>query len=184
MSVSPDKLGFYSTLVGEYDQRPGNYYVVSHRQGRTPEAGFHRLAGPFPTHKEADAQVQSVREYAERSGGQEAFWQHYITARCEPEYAPKSALGSDPRKWGEFYDLTEPEVAVLRIHSARKGCKLSDLYMAEPVLRSWIERAAEGLKTFKEIDDTFVSGLFSRSYVTRTGKLTDKGRRALAERSS
>lgn len=92
-------LGFYSTLVGEYDQRPGNYYVVSHRQGRAPEAGFHRLAGPFTTHREADVQVRPVREYAERCGGWEAFRQHYITARCEPEYAPKSFLGSDPTNW-------------------------------------------------------------------------------------
>ena len=99
-TVQPNDLGFYSTLVGEYDQRPGNYYVVSHRQGRLPEAGFHRLAGPFATHKEADSQLRLVRDYAERHGGVEAFWQHYITARCEPEYAPKSALGSDPSKWG------------------------------------------------------------------------------------
>lgn len=88
-----------TTLVGEYDERPGNYYVVSHRQGQRPENGFHRLAGPFPTHREADIQVRAVQAYAERVGGGEAFYQHYITARCEPGYAPKSVLGNDPRKW-------------------------------------------------------------------------------------
>lgn len=92
-------LGFYSTLVGGYDERLGNYYVVSHRQGQRPENGFHRLAGPFPTHREADAQVRAVQAYAERVGGGEAFYQHYITARCEPGYAPKSFLGSDPARW-------------------------------------------------------------------------------------
>ncbi len=92
----------FSTLSGEIDTRPGHYYVVSHRQGRQPEEGYHRLAGPWPTHKEADDQVAAVRAYAERHGGQEAFFQHYITARMpivDGVEALPSKLGSDVTRW-------------------------------------------------------------------------------------
>lgn len=104
----------FSTLRGDLDTRPGHYYVVSHRQGSDPAAGYHRLAGPWPTHKEADDQVHAVQQFAERHGGQEAFFQHYITARVEVvdgEAAPTSRLGSNDRVW-KGSTPTQEEIAI------------------------------------------------------------------------
>lgn len=91
-----------STLSGELDTRPGHYYVVSHKQCRQPEEGYRRLAGPWPTHKEADDQVAAVREYAKRYDYVEASRQHFVTARMpivEGVEALPSKLGSNSRVW-------------------------------------------------------------------------------------
>jgi len=114
----------FSTLSGELDTRPGHYYVVSHRQGRQPEEGYHRLAGPWPTHKEADDQVAAIRAYAERHGGQEAFFQHYITARMpivDGVEALPSKLGSNSRVW-LGHKPTQEEIAIyLSKHKDYRG---------------------------------------------------------------
>ena len=91
-----------TTLSGELDTRPGHYYVVSHKQGMQPEEGYHRLAGPWPTHKEADDQVAGVRAFALRHDYVEASQQHFVTARMpivEGVEALSSKLGSNSRIW-------------------------------------------------------------------------------------
>lgn len=108
--MTPQKSEF-STLRGDLDTRPGHYYVVSHRQGRDPAEGYHLLAGPWPTHKQADDQVHAVKLYAERHGGAVAFTQHYITARVEGEAAPPSKLGSNDRVW-KGLEPTQEEIAI------------------------------------------------------------------------
>jgi hypothetical protein len=168
------------------DTRPGHYYVSALPGVGEVKDKYWLLAGPWPTHAEALAQVRPVWDYALRVDTVGATWKSFGTCRREiidgVEAAP-SKLGSDARKWGEFADLTDAEIAVLAIHRRWpvKAAEIGPLYMAEPALRSSVERGADGARAFVEIDHPFVVGLRSRDYMTNAGRLTDKGRRALAE---
>ena len=76
------------------DPQPGRYYVTAIDGPRR-----YFLAGPWPTHVEALAQVEVVRRYAERTDPR-AFWMAYGTARQPLDgEAITSALGSNPQKW-------------------------------------------------------------------------------------
>lgn len=113
-----------STLSGNLDTRPGHYYVASHKQGSTPQQGYHLLAGPWATHREADDQVAAVQAFAERHGGQEAYFQHYITARrdiVEGEEAAPSKLGSNDRVWKGRQPNQEEIAIYLSKHKDYRG---------------------------------------------------------------
>lgn len=76
------------------DPQPGRYYVTAID---APKRYF--LAGPWKTHAEALAQVESVQRFAEHTDPR-AFWMAYGTARQPLDgEAIKSALGSDPTTW-------------------------------------------------------------------------------------
>lgn len=76
------------------DPQLGRYYVTV-IDGTKP----YFLAGPWETHAEALAQVESVRRFAEHTDPR-AFWMAYGTARQSLDgEAIKSALGSNPTAW-------------------------------------------------------------------------------------
>lgn len=74
------------------DPRPGHYYVTAIDGNRA-----YFLAGPWPEHAQALAQVEA---FAERTDYPRAVWMAFGTARMPIGTVPKkSALGSDPQKW-------------------------------------------------------------------------------------
>ena len=76
------------------DPQPGRYYVTA-IDG--PKRYF--LAGPWDTHADALAQVETVRCFAELADPR-AIWMAYGTARQPLDGEPiKSALGSDATAW-------------------------------------------------------------------------------------
>ena len=76
------------------DPRPGRYYVAAIDGDRR-----YFLAGPWPEHAQALAQVDAVRCFAEQNDPR-AVWMSYDTARHSLDGEPiKSALGSDPKVW-------------------------------------------------------------------------------------
>ena len=81
-------------LTQEPDPQPGHYFVTAIDGPRR-----YFLAGPWPTHVEALAQVEAVQRYAEHADPR-AFWMAYGTARQPLDGEPiKSALGSDATAW-------------------------------------------------------------------------------------
>jgi hypothetical protein len=76
------------------DLQPGRYYVTAIDGQRK-----YFLAGPWPEHAQALAQVDAVRRFAEPTDPR-AVWMTYGTARQTLDDEPiKSALGSDPKAW-------------------------------------------------------------------------------------
>lgn len=76
------------------DPQPGRYYVTA-----IDGAKRYFLAGPWETHAEALAQVESVRRFAELTDPR-AIWMAYGTARQPLDgEAIKSALGTDSVAW-------------------------------------------------------------------------------------
>ena len=76
------------------DPQPGHYYVTAIDGPRR-----YFLAGPWPTHGEALAQVEAVRRYADAMDPR-ATWMAYGTARQPLGGEPiKSALGCDATAW-------------------------------------------------------------------------------------
>ena len=76
------------------DLQPGRYYVTAIDGQRK-----YFLAGPWPEHAQALAQVDAVRRFAEPDK-RCAVWMTYGTARQTLDDEPiKSALGSDPKAW-------------------------------------------------------------------------------------
>jgi hypothetical protein len=75
------------------DPQPGRYYVTA-IDGAKP----YFLAGPWPTHAEALAQVAAVRLFAELTDPR-AVWMAYGTARQPLDGEAITALGSNPQKW-------------------------------------------------------------------------------------
>lgn len=77
------------------DPRPG-YYFVTAIDG--PDRRYF-LAGPWPEHAQALAQVDAVRRFAKHTDPR-AIWMAYGTARQSLDgESIKSALGSDPKAW-------------------------------------------------------------------------------------
>ena len=78
------------------DSRPGRYYVTAIDGDRR-----YFLAGPWPEHTQALAQVDAVRRFSEPTDPR-AVWMSYGTARQPLHGEPiKSALGSDPKAWAQ-----------------------------------------------------------------------------------
>jgi hypothetical protein len=99
------------------DSRPGHYYVSALPD---PATGYYLLAGPWPTHAGALAQVDAVRRFAEYADPVKAPWMAYGTCRYpETEPAPISRLGADPPAW-QLYSLW------VRMHGVRPGGKYYD----------------------------------------------------------
>lgn len=76
------------------DQRPGCYYVSAISDG-SPDAPYYFVAGPYPTHAAALAQVGAVRAEAERRDPR-AYWMAWGTARTEPDDVRTTPLGAWP----------------------------------------------------------------------------------------
>lgn len=82
------------------DERPGHYFVSAFDPDKGVRAGYFLLAGPWPDHAQALAQVETVRRYAERvDGSGKATWMAYGTCRAEVDDTRASRLGSDPAAW-------------------------------------------------------------------------------------
>lgn len=80
------------------DLRPGHYYVSAlPGTGEALDGHYWLLAGPWPTHAEALAQVRAVWDYALRADPVNAEWKRYGT--CRLEEATASRLGCDPVTW-------------------------------------------------------------------------------------
>ena len=77
------------------DLQPDNYYV-SARDGDK----YWLLAGPWPTHAEALAQVQAVWDHCRRVDPIGAEWKAYGTCRRPlDDITQASKLGTDPASW-------------------------------------------------------------------------------------
>ena len=70
------------------------YYVSAMDPINTARRGV--LAGPWPTHAEALAQVDAVKAHAVRTT-ERGHWMAYGTAGSDEELS--TPLGSDPVKW-------------------------------------------------------------------------------------
>lgn len=85
------------------DTRAGSYYVSARDGDR-----YWLLAGPWPTHAEALAQVEPVWEHARRVDPVGSEWKAFGTCRLEPDgTSSPSVLGVDPEAWK--YVEPEPE---------------------------------------------------------------------------
>jgi hypothetical protein len=84
------------------DSRPGHYYVSALPGVGEAKDRYWLLAGPWPTHAEALAQVRPVWDYALRIDPVGATWKSFGTCRLEVvdgvEAAP-SKLGNDAAVW-------------------------------------------------------------------------------------
>lgn len=91
------------------DDRSGHYYVsVLPGLGEIKDK-YWLLAGPWPTHVEALAQVQAVWDYARRIDPVGAEWKAFGT--CRLEEAKPSKLGANERAW-KGHKPTQEEVAI------------------------------------------------------------------------
>lgn len=79
------------------DTRPGHYYVSALPGTGEVKDRYWLLAGPWPTHAEALAQVRAVWDYALRADPVNAEWKRYGTCRLEESVTTR--LGCDPTKW-------------------------------------------------------------------------------------
>lgn len=85
------------------DTRPGHYYVSAlPGVGEVKDGRYWLLAGSWPTHAKALAQVRPVWDYCLRVDPVGATWKSYGTCRLEVvegETAKPSKLGSDAAVW-------------------------------------------------------------------------------------
>lgn len=87
-----------TTLVGRFDDRPGNYYVAAHPEHKRPHECFYLIAGPFQSHREACKQLRPVRDIIERLEPAQAFGINWITARTEVDDLRPTPLGLGQRR--------------------------------------------------------------------------------------
>lgn len=88
----------WSTLIGQFDDRPGNYYVAAHPEHKQPRECFWLIAGPFQSHREACEQLRPVRDIVERLEPAKAFGMCWITARTEVDDVRSTPLGLGQRR--------------------------------------------------------------------------------------
>jgi len=88
----------WTTLIGRFDDRPGNYYVAAHPEHKRPHECFYLIAGPFQSHREACKQLRPVRDIVERLEPAKAFGVSWITARTEVDDIRPTPLGLGQRR--------------------------------------------------------------------------------------
>ena len=91
--------------VPQPDPRPGFYYVSALPGIGERKDKYWLLAGPWPTHAEALAQVQSVWDYACRIDPVNAAWKAFGT--CRLETASPSRLGVETKTWTKLDSNTQ-----------------------------------------------------------------------------
>ena len=97
----------WTTLIGRFDDRPGNYYVAAHPEHKRPHECFYLIAGPFQSHREACEQLRPVRDIVERLEPVKAFGMYWITARTEVGDERPTPLGL--RQWRDVGDVFRNE---------------------------------------------------------------------------
>ena len=98
----------WTTLIGRFDDRPGNYYVAAHPEHKRPHECFWLIAGPFQSHREACEQLRPVRDIVERLEPAKAFGMCWITARTEVDDVRSTPLGLGQRRdVGDMFRVEE-----------------------------------------------------------------------------
>lgn len=96
----------WTTLIGRFDDRPGNYYVAAHPEHKRPHECLYLIAGPFQSHREACEQLRPVRDIAEHLDPARAFVMSWITARTEVDDVRSTPLGQR-RDVGDVFRVEE-----------------------------------------------------------------------------
>ena len=96
-----------TTLIGRFDDRPGNYYVAAHPEHKRPHGCFWPIAGPYTSHRVACEQRRHVRGLVERLEPAKAFGVCWITARTEVGDERPTPLGL--RQWRDVGDVFRNE---------------------------------------------------------------------------
>lgn len=98
----------WTTLIGQFDDRPGNYYVAAHPEHKRPHECFWLIAGPFQNHREACEQLRPVRDIVERLEPAKAFGMRWVTARTEVGDERPTPLGLGQRRdVGDMFRVEE-----------------------------------------------------------------------------
>jgi hypothetical protein len=98
----------WTTLIGRFDDSPGNYYVAAHPEHKRPHECFWLIAGPYTNHREACEQLRSVRDIVERLEPAKAFGMCWITARTEIDDVQSTPLGLGQRRdVGDMFRVEE-----------------------------------------------------------------------------
>lgn len=87
-----------TTLIGRFDDRPGNYYVAAHPGHKRPHECFWLIAGPYTSHRVACEQLRHVRDTVERLEPAKAFGMRWITARTGVDDERLTPLGLGQRR--------------------------------------------------------------------------------------
>ena len=88
----------WTTLIGQFDDRPGNYYVAAHPEHKRPHECFWLIAGPYTSHRIACEQLRHVRDIVERLDPARAFGMRWVTARTEVGDERPTPLGLGQRR--------------------------------------------------------------------------------------
>jgi hypothetical protein len=98
----------WTTLIGRFDNRPGNYYVAAHPEHKRPHECFYLIAGPFQSHREACEQLRPVRDIVERLEPVKASGMYWITARTDVDDVRSTPLGlGQQRDVGDVFRVEE-----------------------------------------------------------------------------
>ena len=98
----------WTTLIGRFDDRPGNYYVAAHPEHKRPHECFWLIAGPYTSHRVACEQLRHVRDAVERLEPAKAFGMRWITARTGVDDERLTPLGLGQRRdVGEMFRVEE-----------------------------------------------------------------------------
>jgi len=88
----------WTTLIGRFDDRLGNYYVAAHPGHKRPHECFWLIAGPYTSHRVACEQLRHVRDTVERLEPARAFGMRWITARTGVDDKRLTPLGLGQRR--------------------------------------------------------------------------------------
>jgi hypothetical protein len=98
----------WTTLIGQFDDRPGNYYVAAHPEHKRPHECFWLIAGPYTSHRVACEQLRHVRDIVERLDPARAFGMRWVTARTEVGDERPTPLGLGQRRdVGDMFRVEE-----------------------------------------------------------------------------
>ncbi len=100
----------WTTLIGQFDDRPGNYYVAAHPEHKRPHECFWLIAGPYTSHRVACEQLGHVRDIVERLEPARAFGMRWITARTKVGDDRSTPLGLGQRRDGGDVFLKGKEI--------------------------------------------------------------------------
>ena len=98
----------WTTLIGRFDDRPGNYYVAAHPEHKRPHECFWLIAGPYTSHRVACEQLRHVRDTVERLDPASAFGMSWVTARTGVDDVRSTPLGLGQRRdVGDMFRVEE-----------------------------------------------------------------------------